>query len=300
MSSRNQTLSFLMKRFAEVGIRPRAKLGQNFLIDLNLLRLLLRTAEIGPQDVVLEVGTGTGSLTAQMAPEAAAVVTVEVDSQMHQLASEELHDASNVHTLQVDVLKNKNQLSPIVLETVFAELAAGPGRRFKLVANLPYHVATPLLTNLLALDRPPDSMIVTVQKEVAERIAASPGTKDYGSLSIWIQSQCQVQIVRVMPAAAFWPRPKVESAIVAIALDESRRRQIPDREFFHRFIRAIFCHRRKFLRSELVSAFKDHLDKARVDRLLLELNLDGTLRAEQLDVPTMLALAERVRSEIGS
>lgn len=288
-----------MKRFAEVGIRPRTKLGQNFLIDLNLLRLLLRSAEIGPDDVVLEVGTGTGSLTAQMAAQAAAVVTVEVDPQLYQLANEELHDATNVHMLQVDVLKNKNQLSPVVLETVFRELDAVPGRQFKLVANLPYHVATPLLTNLLVLDRPPDSMTVTVQKEVAERIAAEPGTKDYGALSIWIQSQCQVELVRVMPQSAFWPRPKVESAIVHITLDRQRRQQLPDREYFHQFVRAIFCHRRKFLRSELVSAFKDQLDKADVDRILKHLKVDGTLRAEQLDVSTMLALCEAVRSEAG-
>jgi 16S rRNA (adenine1518-N6/adenine1519-N6)-dimethyltransferase len=298
-SSRNQTLSFLMKRFTETGIRPRTNIGQNFLIDLNLLRLLLRSAQLGPQDVVLEVGTGTGSLTAQMASQAAVVVTVEIDPRLFQLASEDLYDVPNVRMLHLDVLKNKNRLQPRVLEAVYEELDAVPGRRFKLVANLPYNIATPLLTNLLALDRPPQSMTVTVQKEVAERFSARPGTKGWGALSIWVQSQCRVEIVRIMPTTAFWPRPKVESAIVEITLDEALRRQIPDRHYFHQFTRSLFCHRRKLLRSELLSAFKHKLEKADVDRILQQRNIEGTVRAEQLDVPTVLALCEAVRSEVG-
>ncbi len=297
-SSHNQTLSFLKRRFAEAGLRPQTKLGQNFLIDLNLLRLLLRTARLAPDDVVLEVGTGTGSLTAQMASQAAAVVTVEVDPQMHQLASEQLHGTSNVRMLLVDVLKNKNRLNPIVLETVFNELQAAPGRRFKLVANLPYNVATPLCTNLLAIDRPPESMTITVQKEVAARFVAQPGTKPYGGLSIWVQCQCQVELVRIIPPTAFWPRPKVESAIVQITLDDQLRSQIADRSYFHQFLRAMFCHRRKLLRSELFAAMNGQLTKPDVDDILRQQQLDGTLRAEQLDVPTMLALCQAVRSRI--
>jgi 16S rRNA (adenine1518-N6/adenine1519-N6)-dimethyltransferase len=295
----NQTLSFLKRRFAEVGIQPRTKLGQNFLIDLNLLRLLFRTADIGANDVVLEVGTGTGSLTALMAEAAAAVVTVELDPQLFQLASEELHGAENVRMLQIDALKNKNRVNPQILDTVGQELDAAPDRQFKLVANLPYNIATPLMTNLLALDRPPKSMTVTIQKELADRIAARPATKDYSALSIWIQSQCRVEIVRVMPPSAFWPRPKVHSAIVQITLDPELRGRIADREYFHQFVRAMFFHRRKFLRSELLSASKKRLDKPAVDRILNEMDLDGTTRAEELAVPTMLALSERVRKELG-
>jgi len=294
----NQTLSFLMRRFAEAGIRPRTKLGQNFLIDLNLVRLLLRTAQIGPDDVVLEVGTGTASLTAMMAEQAAAVVTVELDPQLFQLASEELHGFQNVRMLHVDALKNKNRLNPAILETIGEDLGAGAGRQFKLAANLPYNIATPVLSNLLALDRPPKSMTITIQKELADRIAARPATKDYGALSIWIQSQCRVEVVRVMPPSAFWPRPKVHSAIVQIELDSELRGRIPDRDFFHQFTRSMFFHRRKFLRSQLLIAVKDRLDKPAVDRILDEMGLDGTLRAEELEVPTMLALAEKVRSEV--
>ena len=227
--SHTQTLSFLKRRFEERGIDPRKKLGQHFLIDLNLRDLVLRTARLGPDDVVLEVGTGTGSLTAPMAAVAAAVVTVEVDPQMFALAADVLDARANVDMLQADVLKNKNRINPTVLEAVDQRLRAAPARRFKLVANLPYNIATPILGNLLALDVPPRTMTVTIQKELADRIVARPGTKDYGSLSIWIQSQCRAEIVRVMPPSVFWPRPKVDSAIVQIEVDDALRGRIADR-----------------------------------------------------------------------
>ena len=296
-SSSRQTQSFLIRRFAAAGIRPRTGLGQNFLIDLNLLRVLVDAADLSPGDVVLEVGTGTGSLTAMMAARAAAVVTVEVDANLFRLAGEELHGLANVRMLHLDALESKNRLNPAVLEAVSQELAASPGRRLKLVANLPYQAATPVISNLLALDEPPCSMTVTLQKELADRLIARPGSKDYGAMSLWVQSQCRVKIVRVMPPAVFWPRPKVSSAIVHIALDETLLARIPDREFFHQFIRAMFLHRRKFLRSELLIAAKDRLDKPHVDRILGQLGLDPQTRAEQLDVARMLALCEAVRAE---
>ena len=298
-SSHNQTLSFLLRRFEEAGIRPHTRLGQNFLIDPNLQQLLLRTAQLGPEDVVLEVGTGTGSLTILMAPLAAAVVTVEIDPQLFQLAGEELFHLENVTRLQLDVLRNKNRLNPAVLETVADRLGAAPGRRFKLVSNLPFSVATPVLANLLAIDAPPETMTVTIQRELAERITARPGCKDYGALSIWMQSQCRLEIVRVLPPEVFWPRPKVSSAILQIVLDRQLRGRIADRAFFHDFIRAMFCHRRKFLRSELLSACKGRLDKPQVDQILAQTGLEGSMRAEQLDVQTMLALCEAVRGEVG-
>jgi 16S rRNA (adenine1518-N6/adenine1519-N6)-dimethyltransferase len=295
MSSNKQTLSFLLRRFQQVGIRPRTDLGQNFMIDLNLQRVLLETARISPDDVVLEVGTGTGGLTMQMAPLAAAVVSVEVDRNLHQLAGEELFQFPNVELLRTDVLRTKNRLEPAVLEAVRRLLEAAPGRRLKLVANLPYNVATPLISNLLALDAPPVSMTVTVQKEVADRIVAPPGVKDYGALAIWVQSQCRAEIVRVLPPSVFWPRPKVSSAFVQIELDEARRQRIPDRAFFHEFVRSIFCHRRKVLRSELLSARKN-LSKPQVDALLAEVGISPTVRAEQLGVEEMLRLCEAVRA----
>ena len=298
-SSQNQTLTFLLRRFSEAGIKPRTRLGQNFLIDLNLVRLLVRSAELTPDDVVLEVGTGTGSLTALLAPEVAAVVTVELDHRLFTLAREELAGLENVTLLNTDALAGKNRLNPAVLDAVRRQLEAAAGRRFKLAANLPYNVATPLVSNLLAIERPPESMTVTIQKEVADRLVAQPGTKDYGPLSVWVQSQCRVELVRVMPPAVFWPRPKVSSAIVRVVLEPERRAAIGDLEFFHSFVRSIFLHRRKVLRWGLATAFKGRLDKPAVDLLLRRQDLGPDSRAERLDPQRMLALARAVQAQLG-
>jgi len=295
MPSPRQTQSYLIQRFQEAGIRPETRHGQNFLIDLNLLDLLLETADLGPRDVVLEVGTGLASLTTRMAELAAAVVTVEIDSRLFQLASEELSEFDNVVMLHQDALKNKNHMHPAVLDAVRAKVAEQPGRRFKLVANLPYNVATPILSNLLSAEPWPVSLTATIQKELADRMCAAPGTKDYSALSIWMQAQCDIEIVRTMPPQVFWPRPKVTSAIVQIVPNPEKRAAIADLPYFHNFVRSLFLHRRKFLRGVLIGMVKDQLDKSVVDELLAAFAFSPDVRAEQLDVPTLIALADAVR-----
>lgn len=297
-STLRQTRAYLVKRFAEVGIRPRTQHGQNFLIDLNLQELLIRTADLEPDDVVLEVGTGTGSLTVLMAPLVAAVVTVELDRQLFQLAREALADSPNVDMLRQDVLKNKNQLHPAVVEAVRARLDEGRNRRFKLLANLPFSVATPVIANLLASSIVPETMTITIQKELADRITAQPSTKDYSALSIWLQSQCQIEIVRVLPPTVFWPQPNVSSAILHIEVFHELRERIPDLAFFHTFVRSLFFHRRKLLRRVLRSALKDRLSKDDVDEVLAELGFAETIRAEQLDIDTLLVLCEAFRARL--
>ncbi|MDO4575745.1 MAG: 16S rRNA (adenine(1518)-N(6)/adenine(1519)-N(6))-dimethyltransferase RsmA [Planctomycetia bacterium] len=294
----DQTLKFLLQRFQEAGITPRHQLGQNFLMDMNLQKLLVRRADIQPTDIILEVGTGTGGVTVQMVPLARHVVTVELDPQLYQLAGEELFDCENVTMLNMDILRNKNAFNPAVMEVIDRLRAENPDSDWKLVANLPYSVATPILSNLLALPRPPRSMTVTIQKEVADRLVAEPGSKDYGGLSLWFQCQADTEIVRVLPPGVFLPPPKVYSAIVHVALNEEKRSAVGDLGRFHDFLRVMFLHRRKFLRSELVAAFKGRADKARVDTVLQELELSPELRAEQLDVATMLALCEKMNQTV--
>jgi 16S rRNA (adenine1518-N6/adenine1519-N6)-dimethyltransferase len=296
LKNERQTVSYLMRRFAEVGIRPKTKYGQNFLVDLNLLELLADSADVGLRDVVLEVGTGTASLTERLAARAAHVVTCEVDTQMYILASEYLGDRDDVTILRSDILKNKNRLNPEVLDVVRARRAEHPLGKFRLAANLPYNVATPIISNLLLTgDLVPASMTVTIQKELANRMLASPRTKDYNSLSVWMQSQCDIEIVRVMPPSVFWPRPKVHSAILSIVPNPRKTARIPDLKYFHSFVRAMFFHRRKFLRSELLSAFKNQLGKAEVDEIMAATGLGPKARAEELEVETMLALCENTR-----
>ena len=291
-----QTSTFLKQRMEEAGIRPVSKFGQNFLIDLNLVNMISDSANLTEQDVALEVGTGTGSLTGLIAQKAGRVITVEIDQNLWQLAQEELAGFSNITFLQQDALRNKNNLNPILVDTIRQAMSEIEGAQLKLVANLPYNVATPLISNLLTLDEfVPTSMTVTIQKELAERIVARPGTKDFGALSLWIQAQCNPEIVRIMSPKVFWPRPKVDSAIIHIETDTAKRNRIPDLAYYHHFVRSLFIHRRKLLRGVLVSVFKNELSKQDIDTVLEGINLTGSIRAEQLAVPVIFELCERFR-----
>ena len=293
-----QTVSYLSRRFEEVGLNPNKRHGQNFLVDLNLLHLLVRAAELTPNDVVLEIGTGMGSLTGLFAQVAAQVITVEIDQYLYQMAAEELEPFDNIEMLKQDALKNKNAFAPEVIEAVQRHLAVDDQRVFKLAANLPYNVATPIISNLLRSEIVPATMTVTIQKELADRLTAGPGSKDYGALSVWVQSICDVEVVRVMSPKVFWPRPKVDSAIIHIVHQPERRAQIPDLDFFYAFVRAMFFHRRKFMRSVAVSAFKGQLSKPQVDEVLEKLGHGPESRTEQLTIEQLQALSEAFRQQL--
>jgi 16S rRNA (adenine1518-N6/adenine1519-N6)-dimethyltransferase len=297
MGSR-QTTSYLMRRFESAGIRPDHRRGQNFLTDLNLLALLADSAEVDSQDLVLEIGTGLGSLTCLLARRAAGVVTVEVDQRLHQLAAEQLFEFTNVTSLLHDALRNKNNLDSRVMEEVRSAMERHGASRFKLVANLPFNIATPVVSNLLSATPLPASMTVTIQKELADRMVASPGSKDYSALSIWLQCQCRTSIIRIMPPSVFWPRPKVHSAIVQITPVPEMRAEVGDLQFFHSFIRAILIHRRKFLRASVVSAYGREMTKPDVDELLESQGLQRQVRAEELGVAELLKLSRAVQQRI--
>ncbi|MEL7496498.1 MAG: 16S rRNA (adenine(1518)-N(6)/adenine(1519)-N(6))-dimethyltransferase RsmA [Planctomycetota bacterium] len=293
-----QTVSYLSKRFEEVGLNPNKRHGQNFLVDLNLLNLLARSAELTANDVVLEIGTGMGSLTGIFAQTAAQVITVEIDQYLYQMAAEELEVFDNIEMLKQDALKNKNQFAPEVIAAIKKHLAVDPNRVFKLAANLPYNVATPIISNLLRSEVVPATMTVTIQKELADRLVAGPGSKDYGALSVWVQSICDTKIVRVMSPKVFWPRPKVDSAIIHIVHHPERRDLINDLDFFYAFVRSMFFHRRKFMRSVIVSAFKNQLKKTDVDDVLQQLGYGPDSRTEQLSIEQIQQLCEAFRQKV--
>ncbi|MDA0970853.1 MAG: 16S rRNA (adenine(1518)-N(6)/adenine(1519)-N(6))-dimethyltransferase RsmA [Planctomycetota bacterium] len=284
-----QTAAYLKKWFAEVGFTIDARRGQNFLIDLNLLDLLIRSAAIGPDDVVLEVGAGSGTLTTRLALLAARVVSAEIDSRLAQLTREQLlmlgEAGERVELVEGDALHSKHRFAVGLLDAIARARDASPTGRFLLVANLPYCVATPVISNLLALPDPFDAACVTIQRELAERITARPGSSEYSGLSVWIGSQCRSEIVRVLPPSAFWPRPKVESAILRIETEPARRQAIPDLDRFHAFVRDVFCHRRKLLRGVLarMAGGRDQAKgRAIVDRVFAEMGLEPQARAEEI------------------
>jgi len=287
-----------MQLFKKHEIKPRTHFGQNFLIDLNIVEYIVNQAELGPEDVVLEVGAGTGSLTNFMAEKAGAVVSVELDPQMHQLAQESIGIKTNITLLHCDVLRTKNRFLPQVLDAVQSQLEADPQRRLKLISNLPFNIATPVVANLVATDLPWKRMVVTIQWELGLRMTAKPGQSHYGSLSVWLQSQCDTEILKHLPMTVFWPRPKVDSAIVRLLPDKHRRELIEDRGFFHDFVRRSFQHRRKFLRSVLTSMYRKQLSKQDVDSIVQEMQLEHGVRAEQLDVATLVILSNKFRNAI--
>ncbi|MFN9985634.1 MAG: 16S rRNA (adenine(1518)-N(6)/adenine(1519)-N(6))-dimethyltransferase RsmA [Pirellula sp.] len=296
--SEKQTLSFLSRTLEKAGLQPKTKYGQNFLVDLNLLNILIDGAELAPNDVVLEIGTGLGSLTKTMATKVGAVVTVEVDRDLQALASKELKSFPNVQLLSCDALRNKNHLRDEVLDAVRAAMTRVPNAKFKLVANLPYNVATPIISNLLTVEPLVERMVVTIQKELGERITAPPSCKDYSALSVWMQALGDCEVLRVLPPTVFWPQPKVDSAIIRIRPNADKRSRIADLEFFHTRLRALFFHRRKFLRSQLATALQDELDKPQIDAVMQAKGYAPNLRAEQLTVEQIIELLEACRQSI--
>jgi 16S rRNA (adenine1518-N6/adenine1519-N6)-dimethyltransferase len=179
-------------------------------------------------------------------------------------------------------------------------LAVAPSRRFKLVANLPYNVATPIISNLLVHpELCPALMVVTIQRELAERLRAAPGSEAYGALSVLAQALADVELVRVLPPSVFWPRPRVESAVVLLRPSAAKRAAIPDLAWFHTVVRQVFLHRRKHLRHAVHAFGADSWTKADADALLEEIGLSGNLRAEALDVDEFLALCTRLRERLG-
>jgi 16S rRNA (adenine1518-N6/adenine1519-N6)-dimethyltransferase len=286
-----QTQSYLRNLLAERGIKPKNKLGQNFLIDLNLLDVLLRAAELTADDLAFEVGSGTGSLTARLAEQAGAVLSVEVDPAFAAMAGEAVQDRDNVVLLHADVLRNKNELNPMVLGAA-DDLARRKGTKlFKLVANLPYAVAVPVISNLLLAERAVERMVVTVQWEIAQRLMAAVGTKDYGALAVLVQSLAEVQLLRKLPPAAFWPRPLVDSAMVLIRPDAAKRAHVGDVQRLRHFLRNLYAHRRKNLRGALAALPGQPLGKDEIDAHLADLGIDGTARAETLDREQHLRLS---------
>jgi 16S rRNA (adenine1518-N6/adenine1519-N6)-dimethyltransferase len=293
--SPRQTLSYLRTLFEERGIRPKNKLGQNFLIDLNVLDVMVEAAELSKDDLAVEVGSGTGSLTARLCDRAGAVLSVEIDPDFYDMVREILHGRDNLVLMRADVLRTKNEIRAEVFEQVEDLRRRFGCTRVKLVANLPYAVAVPVISNFLLSELPVERTVVMVQWEIAERLMARPGTKDYGALTVLVQSLADVGPVRRrLSPAVFWPRPQVASAVVMVRPNPAKRARVEAVAggvgALRHFLRDLYAHRRKNLRGALAGAPSGRRDKDEVDRRLAELGIEGTVRAEDLDPERHLRL----------
>lgn len=301
-----QTKRQVQELLTAAGVAPNRRLGQHFLVDLNLMRLLIDAAGIGPGDVVLEVGTGTASLTEALAEQAGQVVTVELDRTLAGIARSRLAGAANVQAVNADAL-SKGSIAPAVVEAVATARARleemgrigprgpmGPDSnrsRFMLVANLPYDVASPIMINLVKGPLIADAMCVTVQKEVAERMIASPGPRDYGTLSIFLQATGTVEMIRTLPASAFWPPPQVESAIVRYVRDLAKSRNIAEMGLFGAVVNLFIGHRRKMLRACAKGAPPELGGRDVWPEIFERCGVDPTRRPEELSPDQYVAMA---------
>ena len=216
-----QTKRQIQQLLASAGIFPNKRLGQNFLIDLNLMRLLIDSANINSSDCVLDVGCGTGSLTEAIAGKAGKVIAVEFDRKLAEIAKRQLAGTENVEIINTDILESKSAISPIVTDAIEQAHKKYSGQLI-LVANLPYNSASPVMVNLITGPVVADGMYVTLQKEVADRMTAGPGSGDYGILSIFLAATGEVKMIRVLKPTVFWPAPQVNSAMVSFVRNKER------------------------------------------------------------------------------
>jgi 16S rRNA (adenine1518-N6/adenine1519-N6)-dimethyltransferase len=243
-----QTKRQIRDLLSSAGVSPNKRLGQHFLIDLNLMRMLVDSANIQKDDVVLEVGCGTGSMTEALAEKAGRVIAVELDRNLSEIAGKQLVKSENIKIINTDILESKNTLSQTITKALDLAGKKCPGRML-LAANLPYSAASPVIMNLVTGPTTADGMYVTVQKEVADRMTAVPGSSDYGILSIFLNATGDVKTIRTLKPAVFWPQPQVDSAMVSFIRNQAKSDRIANMELFSETVHLFMGHRRKTLLS---------------------------------------------------
>lgn len=276
--------TWFRERLEAAGFRPSRRLGQNFLIDDNLIRAIVRDAQLEPGAEVVEIGVGCGLLTRELVGAGASVLAVEIDARLVPIARELVGPGAPVRWIEGDVLAGKHAWNPAVL----AALPSGP---WHLVSNLPYGVSAPVLA-LTAFHEPgPRSVTVLVQREVADRLCAAPGSADWGPLSIAVQLAFVPELVRKVPASAFWPRPLIESAVVRLVPRENRESS-DERRSIAELAGRVLQHRRQGIARALSSALGSRAESRAV---LGALGVEALERAENLDLAMWRRLWSVVR-----
>ncbi len=272
-------------------VRPKRRLGQTFMVDPNLLEAIVRDAGITADDTVLEIGTGMGALTKLLAREAAAVLTVEIDPRFVMIAGRKLSRVANVEIIHADFLAGGDRVSPEVEERLWK--SAGEAE-LVVVGNLPYSASGPIVATLMQWHRAIKVGVFTIQKEMAQRLVAEPGTKPYGKLSVIVQTRTEVTLLRTIPATCFWPRPAVDSAVVRLEptapADEST-------HIIAWLAHGVFQHRRKTIRNALMMATNMNLDGPAADELLGKAGLEVSSRADSVTVRQFYEMAEVVQRQ---
>ncbi|CAM4213050.1 16S rRNA (adenine(1518)-N(6)/adenine(1519)-N(6))-dimethyltransferase RsmA [Listeria booriae] len=260
-------------------------LGQNFLIDSNILRRITETAELDKDTDVIEIGPGIGALTEHLARTSKRVLAFEIDQRLMSILPDTLAAYDNVEIVNEDILK-------VDVGEMIATKLPNREQPVKVVANLPYYVTTPIILQLLHEDLPVSSMTFMLQKEVADRISAKPGTKAYGSLSIAIQYYMEAELSFIVPKTVFMPQPNVDSAIIHLKRRQEPPAEVNNIDFFFDITRSSFAQRRKTLWNNLVNRFPElKAKKETLEPALAELGIDVKRRGETLTIPEFAILS---------
>ena len=268
------------------GFKLSKSLGQNFLTDQNIIDRSVESAGIGPEDLVIEIGPGIGVITREAAEYAKKVVAVEIDSNLIPILEETLGDCDNVEVVNRDILK-----------TDVNEIIRNCGENFsgvKVIGNLPYYITTPIIMKLLEDGVNADSITIMMQKEVADRIKAAPGTKAYGALSVAVQYYCTVEAVVNVPKDVFVPQPKVDSTVLRLRIMEEKSVELADRDVFFSCVKAGFGQRRKTLLNSLMGI--ENITKEGVRQALEAAGIDPSRRAETLNLEEFARLSNEIYS----
>jgi len=285
-----QTKQQIQKLLASAGITPNHRRGQNFLIDLNLARMLIKDANIHSSDIVLEVGSGTGSLTEEIVKLAGHLIIAEIDHSLANITRSRLQNLSNYHLFDTDILENKNTLDKKVKQTI-VDMRKRYSGKFLLVSNLPYSISCPVMINLVTTEPYVDQILVTVQKEVAQRMTAEPDSKNYGPLSIYLSAFGDVKIIRNLKPSVFWPQPKVNSAFVSFHRNTEKANRIHDIGIFTKVVTLFMQHRRKMLKA-CVRFTENPLSQIHnFDRIFEDSFVDPHARPETLTSENFISIA---------
>ncbi len=268
----------------------RKRFGQNFLVDEGVILRSLESADVGDHDVIFEVGPGIGTLTQYLCEAAHQVVSIEIDKKLIPILEETLAPYKNVEVINEDVLKV--DLIDLARRFNAGRPEKGAAHSLKIVANLPYYITTPILMGLFRKKVPAQSITVMVQKEVADRMIAQPGSKDYGSLSVAVQYYSVPRIVELVPPTSFIPHPKVTSAVVTLELYDEPPVQAADEEMFDAIVRAAFEQRRKTLVNALGNSRAIPYEKEQIADALSKLQFSPTIRGEKLSKEDFIRLSD--------
>ena len=259
------------------------RFGQNFLVDTHVLEKIIQAAGLTKEDLVLEIGPGIGTMTQYLAENAGRVMAVEIDSNLIPILKETLKDYDNVTVINEDILK--------VDVAALAEQYNG-GRPIKVVANLPYYITTPIIMGLFESQVPIDNITVMVQKEVADRMQAGPGTKNYGALSLAVQYYAEPYIVANVPPNCFIPRPSVGSAVIRLTRHGKKPVEVKDEKLMFALIRASFNQRRKTLQNSLNNSAELSFSKEEIGEAIEKMGLSPSVRGEALTLEQFAKLAD--------